>query len=183
MADAMRGAGHDPAGSDVDAEALGRIGSFVELHVEQGRRPRRPWARRWASPPRSGRTGAGGSTFTGEADHAGTTRLEDRADPMLTSPLTVLAARKRARLAEARVTVGRLEVEPNGTNAIPSSVRAWLDARAADEDTLAGLVDGVERAAAERAGRGRDGAGDDDRVGVPEVRFDGGCRATGRCRQ
>ena len=46
-----------------------------------------------------------------------------------------------ARLAGARATFGRLEVEPGGTNAIPSRVRAWLDARAADEGALDQLVD------------------------------------------
>ena len=37
----------------------------------------------------------------------------------------------------ARATVGQVRVDPNGTNAIPSRSTAWLDARAADEATLA----------------------------------------------
>ena len=37
LADALRGAGVDPAGLGRDDEALARIGAFVELHVEQGR--------------------------------------------------------------------------------------------------------------------------------------------------
>ena len=39
-----------------------RIGAFVELHVEQGRAPRRPRPLRRASAATSGRTAAGGST-------------------------------------------------------------------------------------------------------------------------
>ncbi len=70
-------------------------------------------------------------TFGGEANHAGTTLMEDRHDPMLTYAMTALAANKQARLAGARATFGRLSVEPNGTNAVPSQVTAWLDARAA----------------------------------------------------
>ena len=40
---------------------------------------------------------------------------------------------------------------PNGTNAIPSRVTAWLDARCASEDGLAGLVEAISAAARERA--------------------------------
>ena len=56
---------------------------------------------------------------------------------------TVLASRRLASDSGARATFGRLEVEPGGTNAIPSRVRAWLDARAADEGALDRLVDNV----------------------------------------
>ena len=45
--------------------------------------------------------------------------MEDRRDPMLTYAMTVLAANKQARLAEARATFGRVVVEPNITNADP----------------------------------------------------------------
>jgi beta-ureidopropionase / N-carbamoyl-L-amino-acid hydrolase len=173
MAEALRAAGHDPARLGRDDEALGRVGRFVELHVEQGRHlvdVDAPVGAATAIWPH----GRYRLTFTGEANHAGTTRLEDRRDPMLTYAETVLAARKKARLADARVTFGRVEVEPNGTNAIPSTVRAWLDARAAGEVALAELVASVERGAHERADR------DGTRVEVvaesvsPVVTFDAG---------
>jgi beta-ureidopropionase / N-carbamoyl-L-amino-acid hydrolase len=64
-----------------------------------------------------------------------------------------LAANKQARLADARATFGRIEVQPNGTNAVPSRVRAWLDARAETADDLTHLVGTVERMAVERASR------------------------------
>jgi N-carbamoyl-L-amino-acid hydrolase len=152
LAHAMQAAGHDPGHLGRDDEALARIGALVELHVEQGRHlvdVGAPLGVATAIWPH----GRYRFTFTGEANHAGTTRLEDRRDPMLTYAETVLAARKKARLADARVTFGRVEVEPNGTNAIPSTVRAWLDARAADETGLADLVASVERGAHERAAR------------------------------
>ena len=44
-------------------------------------------------------------------------------------------------------------MEPNGTNAIPSRVTAWLDARAEQAPDLDALVDVVRRQAAERAER------------------------------
>ena len=77
--------------------------------------------------------------------------MEDRRDPMLTYANTVLSARKKAAAAGARATFGKVAVEPNGVNAIPSLVRGWLDSRAADERGLEELVAGIEQAARERA--------------------------------
>jgi N-carbamoyl-L-amino-acid hydrolase len=79
--------------------------------------------------------------------------MADRRDPMLTFAYTVLAANKEARLSGAHATVARVEVEPNATNAIPSLVRGWLDARAADTATMDTLVEAVIKRATERAGR------------------------------
>jgi N-carbamoyl-L-amino-acid hydrolase len=85
--------------------------------------------------------------FTGEANHAGTTRMEDRHDPMLTYAHTALTAAQQAQRAGVRATFGRLSVEPNGTNAIPSRATAWLDARSDSDQALAMLVqDIVDRA-------------------------------------
>ncbi len=149
LAEAMRRAGADPAGLGRDDETLARIGTFVELHVEQGRalvHSDAPVGLATAIWPH----GRWRCRFEGEADHAGTTRLEDRRDPMLPFAATVLAARDLAQRAGGVATFGRVEVAPNGTNAIPSRVEAWLDGRAPDEATVADLVAGVT-AAAERA--------------------------------
>ncbi len=138
-------------GSD-GSTLLDGVGCFVELHVEQGR----------DLVDRGAAVGVGSGIwphgryrfhFAGEANHAGTTRMEDRHDPMLSYAMTALAANKQARLGDARATFGRVEVEPNGTNAVPSSVTGWLDARAASESSLNDLVDGVVRQAQERASR------------------------------
>ncbi|MBL1101332.1 allantoate amidohydrolase [Streptomyces coffeae] len=149
---AMERAGYDPEAIGPDPERLARIGAFVELHVEQGR----------ALADTGDAVGVASAIwphgrwrfdFHGEANHAGTTRIEDRRDPMLTYANTVLAARKKARLAGALATFGKVSVEPNGVNAIASLVRGWLDSRAADEKTLAAVVEEVERAAVERGQR------------------------------
>lgn len=149
---AMEAAGYDPSTLGPDPERLARIGAFVELHIEQGRalaETPHPVAVASAIWPH----GRWRFDFRGEANHAGTTRLEDRRDPMLTYANTVLAARKKARLAGALATFGKVAVEPNGVNAVPSLVSGWLDSRAPDEETLAGVVAEIERAAAERGGR------------------------------
>ncbi|MEU9786883.1 allantoate amidohydrolase [Streptomyces phaeochromogenes] len=147
---AMEAAGHDPDAIGADPERLARIGAFVELHVEQGR----------ALDLSGDRVGIASAIwphgrwrfdFRGEANHAGTTRLVDRRDPMLSYAETVLAARREASLAGAVATFGKISVEPNGVNAIPSLVRGWLDSRAADQATLDTVVSGIEKAAREYA--------------------------------
>jgi N-carbamoyl-L-amino-acid hydrolase len=149
---AMERAGLDPDAIGADPRRLAGIGAFIELHIEQGRAlidsghsvgvASAIWPHgRWRF------------DFHGEANHAGTTRLADRRDPMLTYANTVLAARKKARLAGALATFGKVAVEPNGVNAIPSLVRGWLDSRAADQETLDRVVAEIEQAAAERGTR------------------------------
>ncbi|WP_055567698.1 allantoate amidohydrolase [Streptomyces atriruber] len=149
---AMEAAGYDPYGIGPDPERLARIGAFVELHVEQGRAldlsgdPVGIASAIWPH-------GRWRFDFRGEANHAGTTRLVDRRDPMLSYAETVLAARREAELAGAVATFGKISVEPNGVNAIPSLVRGWLDSRAADQATLDTVVTGIEKAAREYAER------------------------------
>ncbi|MEU0300035.1 allantoate amidohydrolase [Streptomyces sp. NPDC006175] len=149
---AMEAAGYDPDAIGPDPERLARIGAFVELHVEQGRAldlsgdPVGIASAIWPH-------GRWRFDFRGEANHAGTTRLADRRDPMLPYAETVLAARREAELAGGLATFGKIAVEPNGVNAIPSLVRGWLDSRAADQATLDAVVSGVERAAREHAER------------------------------
>ncbi|WP_326600807.1 allantoate amidohydrolase [Streptomyces sp. NBC_01803] len=175
LARAMERAGHDPEALGPDPERLGRVGVFVELHIEQGRRldlSGHPVGVASAIWPH----GRWRFDFHGEANHAGTTGLEDRRDPMLTYAHTVLAARKRARLAGALATFGKVAVEPGGVNAIASLVRGWLDSRAPDEATLRAVVAEIERTAAERGAR--DGV--DVRVTresfTPVTEFHGGLR-------
>ncbi|MBT2396799.1 allantoate amidohydrolase [Streptomyces sp. ISL-100] len=149
---AMESAGYDPATIGPDPDRLSRIGAFIELHVEQGRAldltgdPVGIASAIWPH-------GRWRFDFHGEANHAGTTRLEDRRDPMLTYAETVVAARREARLAGALATFAKVAVEPNGVNAIPSLVRGWLDSRAADQATLDQVIAGIEQAARENATR------------------------------
>lgn len=150
LLDAMAAAGVEPRLGP--STLLDGIDCFVELHVEQGRdlvdrgAPVGVASAIWPH-------GRYRFDFAGEANHAGTTRMEDRRDPMLTYAMTALAANKQARLSGQRATFGRIAVRPNGTNAVPSEVTAWLDARAASEPDLATMVKEIERLASERAGR------------------------------
>ena len=150
LVDAMERAGVEP--SLGRADWVDRVACFVELHVEQGR----------CLVDRDAAVGLASGIwphgryrfdFTGAADHAGTTRMEDRRDPMLGYAATALAAAEAARAAGQRATFGRLDVAPNGTNAIPSRVTAWLDARCDTEEELAALVDRIRGEGEESAAR------------------------------
>jgi N-carbamoyl-L-amino-acid hydrolase len=152
LAEALAAAGVDPDRAGRDDEALQRIGAFVELHVEQGRglvdlgAPVGLAASIWPH-------GRWRGSFSGEGNHAGTTRLADRRDPMLPFAGLVLGAREAAAELGALLTVGRVLVDPNGTNAIPVTVDAWVDARAPEEDTVRELIRRVERLSREAAER------------------------------
>ncbi|MGC3955352.1 MAG: allantoate amidohydrolase [Propionicimonas sp.] len=141
LAEAMRAAGRDPAAAG-RADWLAGIGAFVELHIEQGRWlvdsdaavgvARAIWPHgRWRF------------DFCGQGNHAGTTAIGDRHDPMLSYAATVLAAREVAAELGQRATFGRLLVTPGSTNAIPSRVTAWLDARADDAGALDTMVEAI----------------------------------------
>ena len=175
LAEAMLAAGLDPALIGPDEPLLADIAAYVELHIEQG----------------SALAGLGGAVgvadgiwphgrwrcdFTGRADHAGTTRLPDRRDPMLPFAAAVLAARQAAAEAGALATFGKVIAEPGAANAISSGVHAWLDARAPDEVVLEQMVSAIEGAA--RSAAGDHGVGFEMRREsfTPVVSFDPGLR-------
>jgi N-carbamoyl-L-amino-acid hydrolase len=143
MAEAMRAAGRQPEQLGPDPEALSRIGSFVELHIEQGRglinlgRPVAVGNGLWAH-------GRWRMEIPGQANHAGTTRLNDRRDAVIGCAQLVLATRAAAEAHNSLATVGKINIMPGGVNAIAGLATAWLDARAADEAALSATVDHIE---------------------------------------
>ena len=148
MAEALTAAGRDPEQLGPDGETVRRIGAFVELHVEQGRHlvdvgaPVAVGSDIWPHGRWRIRT-------LGEANHAGTTRLEDRDDAMLGFAAAVIAARRAAQTHGCVATVGKVVVTPGGVNAIASEVTGWLDARGADQTAVRALVDDVTEVVAD----------------------------------
>jgi N-carbamoyl-L-amino-acid hydrolase len=146
MAEAMARAGFPAEQLGPDQESLRRVGTFIELHVEQGR-----------ALAETDRSVAVGSSIwphgrwrldlLGQANHAGTTALADRHDPMLVLAEVILAARRAAGRHGCVATVGKVLVEPNGVNAIPSRASAWLDARGADAEDVRQVVAAVSAVA------------------------------------
>jgi N-carbamoyl-L-amino-acid hydrolase len=146
LADAMRSAGHDPRHAGADPEALRRVGTYLELHVEQGR----------GLAGGDAAVGVGSGIhphgrwrldLRGRADHAGTTLLADRDDPMLGFARAVLAARAGAERHGVLATVGKVTVAPGAVNAIPGCVAAWLDARGPAAAAVRAVVADVGAAA------------------------------------
>ncbi|QXQ11181.1 allantoate amidohydrolase [Paeniglutamicibacter sp. Y32M11] len=148
FADVAAANGLDPARMGRDETALAQIGDFIELHVEQGRGLN---TEEYTDAAGRGPAVAIGSSilghgrwrlsFYGQGNHAGTTLMIDRADPMIAAAQLVLKVRELATATpEARATVGRIEPVPGGTNVIASRVDLWLDARHPDDATTALLV-------------------------------------------
>jgi len=140
LAKAVRSVGLDPHRMGRDEAALARIGTFIELHVEQGRglidldRPLGVASTILAH-------GRWRLTVSGQGNHAGATDMTDRRDPVVTAAQAILAINDAARSAPgSRATVGRLQVVPGGTNVIASRVHAWLDARASTDRQTRDLV-------------------------------------------
>ncbi|WP_084961483.1 allantoate amidohydrolase [Thermoactinospora rubra] len=139
LADVLSRAGRKPEELGADPETLGHVGVFVELHIEQGRglvdlgAPVGVASAIWPH-------GRWRFDFRGQANHAGTTRLEDRDDPMLAYAAKVLAAREAAVRHGVVATFGKVRVSPNNANAIPGLVTGWLDARGPGEREVRALV-------------------------------------------
>ncbi|MHA7277549.1 allantoate amidohydrolase [Arthrobacter sp. HLT1-21] len=143
FADVSRANGLDPERLGRDEDTLRTIGDFVELHVEQGR----------ALVDLDTPIGVGSSilghgrwrlSVQGQANHAGTTLMADRADPMVVAAQIILAIRRTAAgQDDARATVGRLQPVPGGTNVIASRVDLWLDVRHPDDAVTAALVESI----------------------------------------
>ena len=165
MADAMQAAGRRPEQLGPDPEALGRIGSFIELHVEQGR-GLVELGRAIAVGNRIWPHGRWRIEIPGEANHAGTTMLSDRRDAVIGCARAVLAARTAAEAHGSLATIGKINIQPGGVNAIASSATAWLDARAADEPALRATVAQIENEA------GGSGAVVTEESWTPQTAFD-----------
>jgi N-carbamoyl-L-amino-acid hydrolase len=152
LAEAMTAAGLGVDHLGPDRETLARIGCFVELHVEQGRglidlgQPIAVSSEIWPH-------GRWRIDLPGQANHAGTTRLADRDDPMLSYARLILAAREAAERHSSVATMGKVSVLPNGVNAIASHITAWLDARGPVPEEVRALVAELGEQATSAGGR------------------------------
>ena len=151
MAEAWQRSGRNPDTLGRDDEALSRIGTFVELHVEQGK------ALATMDPATSAVAigtdiwphGRFRADLPGCANHAGTTALPDRDDALLKAAHLIEKVRAAAQQRDASATggertvatVGKMHIEPGGINAIASHVTAWVDARGSLEGNVREVVD------------------------------------------
>lgn len=149
LAEAIARTGGDPDAIRRGPAAALDAAGYLELHIEQGRRLEQAEApvglvdgivavHRYAW------------RVSGEAAHAGTTRMAERRDALVGAAAVVAQAYERARAAEAAngsfvATIGRLSVTPNGINVVPGSVDLVLEIRALDEALLVTWYADLER--------------------------------------
>ena len=135
LRDAMLAAGLDPARIGEAAIDPGRIGAYVEVHIEQG-----PVLLAEGS-ALGVVTGIAGGTrhalsVRGQAGHAGTVPMALRRDALAAAAEMVLAVEGRCGAGGSLVgTVGILEVRDGTANVVPGGVEFTVDIRAADDAT------------------------------------------------
>jgi allantoate deiminase len=86
-------------------------------------------------------------TIKGTADHAGTTPMEGRRDPLQAAARIIIAIDEIARNTGPHTvaTVGRITCEPAQVNVIPGRVRFSVDIRDADKKLLDSAVAQIQR--------------------------------------
>lgn len=118
------------------------VGAFLECHIEQGRRLLD-----------NGLSLAVVSTITGiyreeitiygEANHAGTTVMENRHDALLAGAELSLAVEQaviKQRRSDVVGTVGHFEISPNSANIIPGLAHLTLEMRVSNDQVLKELL-------------------------------------------
>ena len=152
ITDAIRDYGLDPScilNARIDDEALG----YLEFHIEQG-----PVLDGLAVPLGIVNAIVGLSrlavTFTGSANHAGTTPMHARRDAVAGAAEWIGAVEALARRTPGLVaTVGRLRARPGAANVIAGVCEASLDVRHASDDARATAVETLRLTAQQIAAR------------------------------
>ncbi len=125
-----------PAPDDLDTARLHpSTFAYLEVHIEQG-----PVLEAESRPLAAVSSIAGQSrlrlTFTGQANHAGTTPMPLRRDALAAAAAFITAAESLARRIPALVaTVGSCTVSPGLGNVIPGEATVTLDLRHPDDST------------------------------------------------
>lgn len=124
-----------------EARLTGDVLGYLEMHIEQG-----PVLEAEGRSLGLVEAIAGQSrldlTFTGKANHAGTTPMGLRRDALTGTSAFVLAAENLARSTPGLVaTVGSLTPLPGASNVIPGEVHLTLDIRHARDEVRLGALD------------------------------------------
>ncbi len=152
QAEGIKSLGGDPDRiSEVKRES-GDLAAFLELHIEQGGNldlhgidigvVEGIVAIEWWE-----------FTFSGLANHAGTTPMKTRKDPMLPASKLVLAVNETVNSYEgAQVgTVGKIQAFPGAPNVIPGEVKLSLEIRDIDPEKIWSIYKEIEKKAYELA--------------------------------
>jgi allantoate deiminase len=153
VAQAIRNYGLDPTNLS-DAILPEEAFAYLEFHIEQGPILESEGASLGIVEALVGQTRMQ-LTFTGQANHAGTTPMHLRHDAMAAAADWIVAVEAYANANAGLVaTVGKVETSPGAGNVIAGRVTASLDARHANNKTrqtaVSSLVDSANSAAARR---------------------------------
>lgn len=140
--------GGDPTKIPEMAREKGDLAAFIELHIEQGANLYNEKidigvvegivAIEWWE-----------FTFKGKANHAGTTPMNLRKDPMLPAAKFILAVNETVRAEEGRQvgTVGKIQAYPGAGNVIPGEVKLSLEIRDLSAEKIWSLYEQLENQA------------------------------------
>lgn len=157
LADAMRAQGFDPEQVANAAYPNNQIKAFLELHIEQG-----PVLERTKTPIGIANAVSGvcnlAIRFTGVANHSGTTPMKGRSDAF--AGLAVLASSIPGILsahgtAESRLTIGKVDIQPNFPHTVPGLAECVVNIRDIDEGVMMSLENAVREEAEMAAGTNR----------------------------
>lgn len=124
--------------------------AWVELHVEQARRLESAGVAAGVVTAIAGVTRCQ-VEFVGEANHAGTTVMDERTDALAAASEFVVAVERAARECTATesetavATVGEAAVSPNAPNVIPGHVALTVDVRDVEYRAMEHIVERIER--------------------------------------
>lgn len=143
LTEALAAAGGDPNEFEKARLDPAQLAAFLEVHIEQGKRL---LERNMAVGIVTAITGIYREVVTvhGEANHAGTTRMEDRYDALMAASELMLAFEEICRSHpsdEVVGTVGSLSNFPNAANIIPAKVVFTLEARGKSEEEIREVID------------------------------------------
>ena len=151
--DGIRNVGGDPNRLDLAERKTGELLAFIELHIEQGAFlddenidigvVEGIVGIRWWD-----------VTIEGFANHAGTTPMNKRWDPMLAAAELTLAVNHVATTMPGRqvATVGRIRAEPGAPNVIPGEVVMSLEIRDLDAWKIQQVFERIQAEAKQIAG-------------------------------
>ncbi len=126
----------------------GELLAFLELHIEQGGNLERNKINIGVV---EGIVGISGwkITIQGKTNHAGTTPMPGRKDPLVTAAKLILFINHLALTTPGRqvATVGQISAFPGGTNVIPGKIMMSLDLRDLSKSKIDSLVDLIQREA------------------------------------
>ena len=136
--EAMVEAGQDFAALPA-ARRVQDVGAFLELHIEQGPVLERRGVDLGIVTAVTGILGFR-ARFLGEANHAGTTPMEQRRDALAGAARAVLALRDAARAGDdMTANVGVIAAEPGGFNVVPGAAEFTIDVRSPSPQRFAAL--------------------------------------------